>query len=734
MSRLVIVSNRLPLTSKQRGDSVEFVPSSGGLVTAIGAHLERQRARDPDFDSLWVGWPGSEIAPELEGRVRAELARHHACPVFLSEEDSNDFYYGFCNRTLWPLFHYFSSFVDYDPRTWQTYVHVNRVFCDALAALLEPGDTVWIHDYQLLLLPAMLRQRYPEASIGFFLHTPFPSFELFRMLPRAWKEQLLEGMLGADLIGFHVHEYTQHFLQCVLRTLGCEHRLGRITQGDQLRRADTFPLGVEVERFERTSESEAVLARSRQIADELRGARIILSVDRLDYTKGLLERLRGYAQFLETHPEWQGRVAFVLLVVPSRVELPRYRALKEELDEHIGKLNGRFGRIDWTPVVYQYHPVGFDELVALYRAAHVALITPLRDGMNLVAKEYLASKPDGSGVLILSELAGAARELGEAILINPNHRDEIAQALAQALDMPHDEQLRKNRPMRERLRRNDASGWAKQFLESLGRVKSRQGQLATKHLSPTVERTVLAEFHAAQRALLLLDYDGTLVPIAARPELAAPDPALFQLLGALVADPKNAVYLISGRERTSLEAWFGHLGVGIIAEHGAWLREPHGTFAVTRPLRSDWKEQVLAILRVFAEQVAGSFVEEKDFALAWHYRAADPELGDQRAKELIDELTQYTANLGIQIIEGKKVVEVRNAGVSKGTAALDVVSRLHPAFILAAGDDHTDEDLFRALPATATTLHVGTPFSNARYRARDVHQVRGLLSRLAQRD
>ncbi|MEY4551104.1 MAG: hypothetical protein RL685_7299, partial [Pseudomonadota bacterium] len=634
MSRLVIVSNRLPLTSKQKGDAVEFTPSSGGLVSAIGAHLEHQRQSEAGFESLWVGWPGSDIAPELQPRVRAELAQHHASPVFLSEEDSNDFYYGFCNRTLWPLFHYFSSFVDYDPKTWDTYVRVNRAFCDALAELLEPGDTVWIHDYQLLLLPAMLRERYPDASIGFFLHTPFPSFELFRMLPRAWKEQLLLGMLGADLIGFHVHEYTQHFLQSVLRVLGYEHRLGRITQGDQIRRADTFPLGVEVDRFERTSESEAVVARSRQIADELRGGRIILSVDRLDYTKGLLERLRGYERFLESHPGWHGKVTFVLLVVPSRIEVPRYRALKEELDEHIGELNGRFGRIDWTPLVYQYHAVGFDELVALYRAAHLALITPLRDGMNLVAKEYLACKPDDTGVLILSELAGAARELGEAILINPNHKDEIADALAQALAMPAEEQVRRNRPMRQRLRRNGASGWAKHFLYTLGRVKSRQGQLATKHLSAPVLEQVVHEHRAALRAVLFLDYDGTLVPIAPRPELAAPDPALFELLERLVADRKNAVYLISGRDRASLEGWFGHIGAGIIAEHGAWLREPGGEFNLTRPLSADWKERIGAILRVFAEQVAGSFVEEKEYALAWHYRAADPELGQQRSKEL----------------------------------------------------------------------------------------------------
>jgi trehalose 6-phosphate synthase/phosphatase len=736
MSRLIIVSNRLPFTlresQKENGEKdIESAPSTGGLVTALAAYLDRQRSRDPEFESLWVGWPGSELCAELQPRARAVLAEQHAHPVFLSREDSDDFYYGFCNRTLWPLFHYFTSYVDYDPAFWESYVRVNRAFANAVSELVRPDDTLWIHDYQLLLLPEMLRAAHPQASIGFFLHTPFPSHELFRLLPAAWKQQLLAGILGADLIGFHAHEYTQHFLQCTLRILGRDHRLGRLSVGEQVRHVDTFPLGVDFEKFASTAEQEVVVARSQQIAANLRHVKIVLSVDRLDYTKGLSERLQGYELFLEQHAEWRGKVTFVLLVVPSRVELPRYQQLKEELDERVGELNGRFGTIEWTPIVYQYRAEEFDELVALYRAADVALITPLRDGMNLVAKEYLACKPDATGVLILSELAGAAQEVNEAILINPNHLTEIADALQQALTMTPSEQVQRNRPIRERLRKYDASSWAKEFLASLERVKMQQGELATKQLSAPIRAQLVEAHRAAQRALFLLDYDGTLVPIAARPELAAPDPELLGLLSRLSRDAKNSVFLISGRERAGLAQWFEGIDIGIIAEHGVWLREPKGRFTLTRPLSADWKEQVAPILQLFVSRVAGSFIEEKDYSMAWHYRGANAELGEQRAKELIDELTQFTANRDIQVFEGKKVVEIRNGGVSKGTAALELLRRLEPDFVLALGDDQTDEDLFRALPATATSVHVGSPFSSARYCLSEHRAVRSLLEQLA---
>jgi trehalose 6-phosphate synthase/phosphatase len=732
MSRLIIVSNRLPFTLRQSGADVECSASTGGLVTALSAYLTRQRRQQKDFDSVWVGWPGNVIPAELVPKAVEMLGRQHASPVFLSQEDGDEFYYGFCNRTLWPLFHYFTSYVEYSAQYWDTYVRVNRAFCDTVAKLAGPDDTVWIHDYHLLLLPEMLRRAQPAANIGFFLHTPFPSYEIFRLLPGAWRQQILSGMLGADLVGFHVHEYTQHFLQCVHRILGQEHQLGKLVTGDRVRRADTFPLGVDYPKFAQTAQSESVVARSAQIRSELGQVKLILSVDRLDYTKGIADRLQGYELFLKRHPEWHGKVTFVLLVVPSRVEVPQYQQMKQELEGRVGELNGQFNRLGWTPLSYQLRALDFEELVALYQSADVALITPLRDGMNLVAKEYLASKPDATGVLILSELAGAAREMNEAVLINPNHHDEIAEALVLALEMPREEQVRRNQLIRERLEAFDASGWAKQFLATLAQVKSQQTRLATKRLAPELQAKLVRDQRAARRALLLLDYDGTLVPIAPRPELAVPTPELLALLSRLARDPRNSVYAISGRDRSTLERWLGETGVGLIAEHGVWLKEPGGSFRLTKPVSAEWKEQVGAILRLFVSQVAGSLLEEKDYALAWHYRGADPELGAQRAKELVDELTQFTANRDIHVLEGKKVVEVRSGGVDKGTAVCELVLRLQPDFILAVGDDQTDEDLFRALPAEATSVRVGTPFSNARYCLSEQSDVLALLKQLTQ--
>jgi len=726
--RLIIVSNRLPFTLQAEGTGWKPIPSSGGLVSALDAYVAGRRASDPSFDCVWVGWPGATIAEEQQAEVR-KLARgqHGAVPVFLSEEDTRDFYHGFSNNTLWPLFHYFPSYVEYQPHQWDTYVRVNALFRDAVLSLLSPGDTVWVHDYQLMLLPALLRAAQPDAAIGFFLHIPFPSHELFRLLPAPWKRDLLRGVLGADLVGFHTHEYTQYFLHCVFRVLGYDHQLGQIAMRDQVRRADTFPIGVDFEQFMTAATSEPVTRRRAELEAGIRGSRAIFSVDRLDYTKGLLNRLRGYEEFLTRYPEWQGKVVFALIVVPSRDEVPQYRRMKRELDERVGRINGRLGSTEWVPILYQYRALDFESLVALYGLAPVALITPLRDGMNLVGKEYLASKPDGTGVLILSEMAGAARELGEALLINPNHASEIADALHQALTMDPEEQVRRNRPMQERLKAYDAQRWADHFLTTLARVKAHQGRIATRVLNRTLANEIARQYATARDALIFLDYDGTLVPFASHPTLAAPDRELLDLLAGLAKRPNTRLYLVSGRDRATLDQWFGHIGLSMIAEHGAWLRHHRADWRLLKPLASQWKESIAPILRSYVAQVAGSLFEEKEFSLAWHYRRCDPELGAQRAKELIDELTHYMANLDVQVIEGKNVVEIRNSGVNKGAAAMQVAADPIPDFLLAVGDDQTDEDLFRALPRSAVSIRVGAPFSHARYSVNDYQDVRQLL-------
>jgi len=557
MSRLVVVSNRLPFTVERQGEEFRFSASAGGLVSALGAYIDGRRQSEPDFECIWLGWPGGDVPEESEAALReVALGEHGAMPVFLSVAEVHEFYHGFCNNTLWPLFHYFPSYTDYDPKHFDVYVRINRRFADAILAILQPGDTVWVHDYQLLLLPGMLRAGAPEATIGFFLHIPFPSYEVFRLLPSPWRRELLAGMLGADLVGFHTFDYTQHFLQCVSRTLGYEHHLGHLALGTQVRRADTFPIGIDFDRFMHAAESESVAQKRAEIERGIGERTAIFSVDRLDYTKGILNRLRGYEEFLATRPEWLGKVVFLLTVVPSRAEVPQYRRMKQALDERVGRINGRFGSTDWVPIIYQYRSLDFDTLVALYQLSPVALITPLRDGMNLVAKEYLASKPDGKGVLILSELAGAARELGEALLINPNHRGEIVAALEQALTMTEEEQVRRNRPMQERLRAYDARRWASHFLSALANAKAEQRVLATRYLTRDLAEGIRKSYAHTKERLIFLDYDGTLVPFASAPNDATPDQGLLNLLERLAQDPRNHVYLISGRDRATLSRWF----------------------------------------------------------------------------------------------------------------------------------------------------------------------------------
>jgi trehalose 6-phosphate synthase/phosphatase len=733
MARLVVISNRLPISIKSgtNGGAHELVPSAGGLVSALSSYIERRSAEDPHFECVWVGWPGGTVEPADEGPLRERMrTEHRAQPVFLTEPEMDSFYHGFCNSTLWPLFHYFPSYTEYSEEQWQTYQRVNQAFCETALEVIRPGDVVWVHDYQLLLLPKMLRDRTANVQIGFFLHVPFPSFEIFRYLPMRWRRAILEGMLGADLSGFHIHDYTQYFLHSVYRTLGFEHHLGEITMGAEVRRAETFPIGIDFGRFQDTARLPEVTELRQQLEAGLRGKKAIFSVDRLDYSKGLLHRLRGYESFLEKYSEWRGKVVFILNVVPSRGEVEQYQRMKHELDELVGQINGAYGSVDWVPILYQYRSLGFTEMVALYSLAPIALITPLRDGMNLVAKEYLACKLDGTGVLILSEMAGAARELGEAVLINPNHRQEIAEALHEAVMLEPEEQIRRNRPMQERLQRYDAKRWVDNFLGSLSRVKARQGKLATHHLAGPLRDEFLSQYRKGRRRLVLLDYDGTLVPFAAQPHLAAPDASLLELVDRLARNERNHLYIISGRDRMTLDNWFSGIPLRIIAEHGAWVRSRADDWKMLKPVARDWKEHLAPLVQLYVDRVPGSLLEEKDYSLAWHYRRADPELGEMRAKELIDELVNYTANFDVQVLEGKKVVEVRNAGVNKGAAALDCVARVDPDFIFAVGDDQTDEDLFRALPRSAFTVRVGIPHSHATYHLKDHLEVRELLAAL----
>jgi trehalose 6-phosphate synthase/phosphatase len=405
--------------------------------------------------------------------------------------------------------------------------------------------------------------------------------------------------------------------------------------------------------------------------------------------------------------------------------------MKLELEQTVGRIVGDFGNVHWTPLVYQLRNQEFDEIVPLYRLCDVALITPLRDGMNLVAKEFIASRPDQTGVLILSEMAGAAKEMGEALIINPFHREDYVEALEQALNMPREEQVRRNQLLQERLRRYNVVRWADDFVQALLCTQKTEAARRARLLVGKAYSGMIAQYRAAARRALLLDYDGTLVPFAAEPSLARPDAELIEMLTTLGSNPANLVAIVSGRPRRTLEAWFGQLPVSLIAEHGVWLRPKDADWRMLRTMSGDWKERVRPILVLYVDRLPGASLEEKEFSLAWHYRRADPEQASLRAKELLDDLAGYTRNIDVQVFEGNKVIEVRNAGINKGIAAMEWLTECPPDFIFGIGDDWTDEDLFRALPPSAFSVRMGLGNTAARYYLGDPAAVRQLLRDLA---
>lgn len=730
--RLILVSNRLPFTARVVDGVLSISESAGGVATGLSSVLDSYRSHLPNREAdLWVGWPGSTIEEPWKSRLQDLAIRdHHAFPVFLSEEEMDDFYLGFCNKTLWPLFHYFPSFTAYREEYWDRYTQVNRRFADTLSDILRPGDRVWVQDYHLMLLPALLRERHPELLIGFFLHIPFPSFEIFRLLPPRWRSALLEGTLGADLVGFHTYEYTHHFLQSVLRILGHDHAMGRIVLPSHVVRAETYPMGIDYHRFSTAAHDPDTESEKQTLRGTLKDLQVILSVDRLDYSKGILHRLDGYEALLERRPEFHGKVVLIVIVVPSRIGVDEYEQMKRQIEERVGRINGRFGTVRWSPIIYQYRHLSLHSLAAFYGISDVALVTPLRDGMNLIAKEYIASRPDQTGVLILSEMAGAAKELSEAIIINPNDRIEIATALAEALEMPPEEQQRRNALMQQRLQRYDVVRWAADFLNDLESMSAVQEQFNVKLLTKEPRRNLVSSYAAASHRLLLFDYDGTLEPFARRPSLAEPSVRLRTVLSLLSTDQRNMVVILSGRDRDSLDRWFGKFPLALAAEHGCWLKDRGKAWAPSSRGHTEWKPQVLTILQQYADRLPGAFVEEKEYSLVWHYRTADPDQARPLAAELMDRLISFTANLNVQTFLGSKVIEVRIAGVNKGAAVTHWLSGEPFDFILAIGDDSTDEDLFAALPEKAITIRVGVTTTRARYTVQDVGNVLALLEKL----
>ncbi len=719
MQKMIFISNRLPVNVVKKKDSLLYYPSAGGLATGLKAFYQA-------YKSLWIGWPGFMTKnPSEKKEITERLHQDNMHPIFLTKNQVEKYYDGFSNKTIWPLFHYFTEYTVYEKRLWETYRHVNKIFCDEVLKYANPDDIIWVHDYQLLLLPGMIREKLPNATIGFFLHIPFPSFEIFRTLP--WRRHILNGLIGADLVGFHTHDYVRHFLSAIRRLLGHEHTLGKITVDDRIVKADSFPMGIDYEKFARASENEAVQKEIKSIRKKVGNHKLILSVDRMDYSKAIPQRLKAFNLFLEENPEFKNEVTLVLVVVPSRLKVEQYRHLKEEVDQLVGTINGKYGDIGWTPIWYLYRNLSFTILSALYNVADIALVTPFRDGMNLIAKEFVASRVNGKGVLILSEMAGATHELGESISINPNDLEDIKQAMVEALKVPEEDQIRNNREMQLKLSRYNVQRWAKDFFDALISVKNQQQEMLTKRMVGKTMEQIIRDFQESKTRLILLDYDGTLVDFQKLPQKASPDAELLELLTKVADSKNNELIIISGRDRNTLQEWLGHLNINLVAEHGAWLRPIGKDWETIEPLKQEWKKDLQPIIDLYIERTPGSFCETKDFSIVWHYRKADPGLGDIRARELITNLLYLTSNMDLQVLEGSKVVEIKNIGINKGKAAMRWLSKKTWDFIIAFGDDWTDEDTFRSLPESAYSVKVGISSTAAKYNIKSVIEVRNLL-------
>jgi len=690
---LVVVSNRLPFEVQRTDSGPVFSRAPGGLVTALEASL-RERG------GVWIGWPGVEHSPDGPPWTLPDADPIVYLPVELSAREIAQYYGNFANRTLWPLLHSFISRTRMDPQAWGVYERVNARFAEVAAQASEPDGLVWVHDYQLMRVPLLLRRLVPQRRVAYFHHVPFPAADVVRVLP--WARSIIAGLLGADLIGFHIREYAEHFLESAHRLLGCEidRSLGRVQFEGRTISVEAHPISIDSALQERMARrSLGMFSRPRQI----------LGVDRLDYTKGITERLHAVEQLFERYPGYRGAVVFTQVMVPSRERVDEYQMLKRQIDEIVGRINGRFSDTRWSPIRYLVRSIPPDELAGLYRSAQVALVTPLRDGMNLVAKEYVASQVDDDGVLVLSELAGAAAELPEALVVNPYDIDAVTEALHRALEMPPDERHTRMAALRHRVRSNDVSAWSSRFLESALAAGCRRAAAPSAVL--TAQRR-LSDWIASRPALaLFIDYDGTLTPIVARPDLAVLGDEAHRVLEQAVRAPDLDTVIVSGRTVEDVRRMVGIEGLTYVGDHGYQIEGPGLSY--WHKAADRFQRALDGAARDFETiLVPGAWVERKRATVALHVRAvADALVGRvTRDAEAICRRWHLAVMIGKAVIEGRPPV-----AWDKGQAVLHILrarqgpdwpSRVRALYI---GDDATDEFAFRSLRGIGRSILVAPP-------------------------
>ena len=714
---LVIASNRLPFTLHRSAEGLERQPSSGGLVSALEPVLRKR-------GGTWVGWPGMGL--ENGEEIPTGKEPYRVAPVALSESDIARYLHGFSNRTLWPLFHSQSSLARFDRKDFVRYEKVNGLFAEAISREARHDELIWIHDYHLMMAASQIREVLPEARLAFFLHIPFPPYDIFRLLP--WDRELLRGLLACDLIGFHVSNYAQNFLDCVERRLGSrvDRRTMVVEHGDRAVQVGSFPIGIDFQDFEERAQRAPA-------QPETAAERVVLGVDRLDYTKGIPERIRAFERLLELHPEYREHAVLLQLAVPSRSQVVEYRELKREIDGLIGELNGRFATAAWSPIRYLYRSITPERLAALYRDADVGLVTPLRDGMNLVAKEYVASQVNDPGVLVLSRLAGAAETMREALLVNPYDVDGMAEAIHRALSMDEPERRSRMDALRKREARDDVHSWVRAFL-----AVAAAGRVTPRPLSNEDFEAWVGPYMTRPKLTLFLDYDGTLARLVKHPSEAFMSDGMRSALERCAARDDTEVAIVSGRALHDIQKMVGNSELTYAGNHG---------LEISGQLIDDFRHEDLvhyqartdALVRALSEvAIDGAWTEAKGPTLTYHYREVPAKLWPS----LVERARTIITAAGFQARDAHAAIEARPPiGWDKGRAVLHILREWSgPAWsnetrVIYVGDDETDEDAFRFLAGLAMTFRVGTAdtLTSASRRLPNVEGVQGLLEWLADR-
>ncbi|KAF9051684.1 trehalose 6-phosphate phosphatase [Panaeolus papilionaceus] len=639
-------------------------------------------------------------------------------PVWLDDKVAHGHYDGYCKQILWPLFHYLlwqdvsTEYASADSH-YPHYEATNRAFAKRIADVYQPGDLIWVHDYHLLLLPKLVRELIPDSVIGLFVHTPFPSSEVFRCLPR--RNEILDGMLGANLVCFQTYSYSRHFTSTCIRVCGYETNSRGIDVEGHVTSVMHCPVGIDAERVARDITRPGIKPKLDALRNLYEGKKIIVGRDKLDVVKGVIQKLRAFEKLLQDYPQWIGNVVMIQVTSPALTDSPKLERMVSELVAHI---NGEYGSLDFIPVHHYHQALKKDEFYALLSVADLAVITPLRDGMNTTSMEFvIAQNSTNQSPSVLSEFMGISKNMDEALLVNPWNLGDVAAAINKGLTMDRAEKARRQEKLYKVVTTHTSHSWAAVLVKML---LGQMDQAGTARQTPYIPKEKLESLYAnAKKRLFFFDYDGTLAPIVKVPSMATPSESTLEALEKLSSDPRNVVYIISGRDGGFLEQHLGHLkNVGFSAEHGGFIREPGSSTWTnfTKSLDMSWMAEVEEIFRYYTERTTGSQIEMKKSSITWHYRNSDPEWGQFQCRQCQDLLENNLAHKRpIEVLVGKKNLEVRPIAVNKG----EIVKRLlfknaDAEFVFCAGDDKTDEDMFRALllfPPGTSEVTMDAPLS-----------------------